>query len=192
MCAKNVINEPFVMINADDFYGRDAYKTASEFIDNNNDSFAIVGFNVLNTLTENGSVKRGVCTIKDNKLVELIESKIEKINGQIICEPLNNDNKFIVEDNTKVSMNMICFTPKIFNYIEKKFKYFLKKSDLLTSEFLIPDVLSMGIKENFCEVKVLNTTSVWVGVTYKKDKEMVVNYINKLINEGIYPNKLWD
>lgn len=192
MCAKSVINEPFTIINADDFYGFDAYKTASKFIDNNNDSFAIVGFNVINTLTENGSVKRGVCVVNNNKLVNLIESKIERIDGKNVCEPLNGSNKFIIEDNTKVSMNMICFTPKLFNYIEEKFKDFLNNSDLLTSEFLIPDVLSMGIKENFCEVEVLDTTSTWVGVTYKEDKDMVVNYIDKLIEDEIYPSKLWE
>ena len=198
MCAKNVINEPFVIINSDDFYGLDAYKSISNFIDKSKDNtkehFGLVGYNVINTLTNNGSVKRGVCFTKDDKLEELIESKIEKINNEIICEPLNGNNKFIVNTDTKVSMNMISFTPKIFKYIEDNFRNFLdsNKDNILNCEYLIPDVLTMGIKENFCDVEVVNTNSKWVGVTYKEDKEEVVSYINKLIEEGKYPNKLWN
>ena len=198
MCAKNVINEPFVIINSDDFYGLDAYKVISKFIDNSKDNtkehFGLVGYNVENTLTSNGSVKRGVCYAKNNKLDKLVESKIEKIGNKVICEPLNGDNKFIVDSDTKVSMNMISFTPKIFKYIEDNFREFLdsNKENMLTCEYLIPDVLSKGIKENFCDVEVVNTNSKWVGVTYKEDKEDVVSYINKLIEEGKYPNKLWD
>lgn len=198
MCAKNVINEPFAIINSDDFYGLDAYKSISNFIDKNKDNtkehFGLVGYDVINTLTNNGSVKRGVCFTKDAKLEELVESKIEKINNEIICEPLNGNDKFIVNSDTKVSMNMISFTPKIFKYIEDNFRNFLdsNKDNILNCEYLIPDVLTMGINENFCDVEVVNTNSKWVGVTYKEDKEEVVSYINKLIETGKYPNKLWD
>ena len=192
LSAKNVINEPFVMINSDDFYGKDAYKSISKFIDENKDNtkehFGLVGYDVINTLTENGSVKRGVCKINNGFLEELIESKIENINGEIVCEPLNGDSKFIVDKNTKVSMNMISFTPKVFNYIEDHFKEFLDKNkdNILTCEYLIPDILTMGINDNFCDVKVVNTNAKWVGVTYKEDKESVVNYINNLIENKEY------
>lgn len=192
LSAKNVINEPFVIINSDDFYGKDAYKSISKFMDlekdNTKEHFGMVGYNVINTLTENGSVKRGVCYTKDNKLVKLVESKIEEINNEIVCEPLNGDDKFIVDSNTKVSMNMISFTPKVFDYIEEHFKEFLDKNkdNMLTCEYFIPDILTMGIKDNFCDVEVVSTNAKWVGVTYKEDKENVVNYINDLIKNDEY------
>ena len=192
LSAKNVIDEPFVIINSDDFYGKDAYKSISKFIDlekdNTKEHFGMVGYNVINTLTENGSVKRGVCYTKDNKLVKLVESKIEEINNEIVCEPLNGDDKFIVDSNTKVSMNMISFTPKVFDYIEEHFKEFLDKNkdNMLTCEYFIPDILTMGIKDNFCDVEVVSTNAKWVGVTYKEDKENVVNYINDLIKNNEY------
>ncbi|MBQ6282478.1 MAG: nucleotidyltransferase [Bacilli bacterium] len=193
LCAKNVISEPFVMINSDDSYGYDAYKSISEFIDNGN-QFGLVGYNVINTLTENGSVKRGVCFTKNNKLENLIESKVEKKNGIIVCEPINGGEPFTISDDTKVSMNMIAFTPRIFDYIEKNFPKFLdsNKDNILKCEYLIPDVLALGIKENFCDVTVVSTTSKWVGVTYKEDKDSVVNYINVLIQNGEYPSNLWN
>ena len=196
LCAKNVINEPFVIINSDDFYGRDAYLRISEFLDQKNNTskeqFGLVGYNVVNTLTSNGSVKRGVCIIEDNKLIGLNESKIEEKNGVIECVSLIDDEEFTIEKDTKVSMNMMAFNPNIFNYLESKFKVFLENSDLEKDEYLIPDVLSTGIKENYCDVTVIPTTSKWVGVTYKEDKDSVVDYINNLIKEGEYPNKLWD
>lgn len=194
MCAKDVINEPFVIINSDDFYGYDAYKVISNFIDNNDSAIGLVAYDVINTLTSNGSVKRGVCFVKENKLEKLVESKIEKINDDIVCEPLNGDDSFNISKDAKVSMNMISFTPDIFGYIESRFSSFLEKNkdNLLNCEYLIPDVLAQGIKENFCDVIVVNTSSRWAGVTYKEDKDSVVSYINSLIENGEYPNKLWD
>ena len=192
LCAKNAINEPFVIINSDDFYGRDAYEVISSFIDNNK-SFGIVGYDVANTLTENGSVKRGVCFTKNNKLIKLVESKVERKDNKIVCEPLNAGNSFTISDDTKVSMNMMAFTPTIFNYIEEKFPLFLddSKDDMLKCEFLIPDIISSGIKDGFCEVYIVDTTSKWAGVTYKEDKDKVISYINSLIKNGEYKNNLW-
>ena len=193
LCAKGVINEPFVIINSDDFYGYDAYKTISKFIDNN-DCISLVGYDVVNTLTNNGSVKRGVCFTNGDKLEKIVESKVEKVNNEIVCQPLNGGEPFVIDEKTKVSMNMISFTPKIFDYIERNFTKFLdsNKDNLLNCEYLIPDVLALGIKEGFCDVTVVGTTSKWVGVTYKEDKESVVSYINSLIDSGEYPNKLWN
>ena len=193
LCAKGVINEPFVIINSDDFYGYDAYKTISKFIDNN-DCIGLVGYDVVNTLTNNGSVKRGVCFTNGDKLEKIVESKVEKVNNEIVCQPLNGGEPFVIDEKTKVSMNMISFTPKIFDYIERNFTKFLDsdKDNLLNCEYLIPDVLALGIKEGFCDVTVVGTTSKWVGVTYKEDKESVVSYINSLIDSGEYPNKLWN
>lgn len=195
MCAKDVINEPFVVINSDDFYGMDAYKVISEFIDNNKDKqnlFGIVGYNVLNTLTENGKVKRGVCNIKEDYLSSIDECEIGIENNIIKATSLVTNNTYEINKNTVVSMNMMYFTPIIFKYLEDNFKEFLSNNiDNIKSEYLIPEVLAKGIKEDFCNVKVINTKAVWAGVTYKEDKENVVNFINNEINNNIYPNKLW-
>lgn len=195
MCAKDVINEPFVVINSDDFYGMDAYKVISEFIDNNKDKqnlFGIVGYNVLNTLTENGKVKRGVCNIKEGYLSSIDECEIGIENNIIKATSLVTNNTYEIDKNTVVSMNMMYFTPVIFKYLEDNFKEFLSKNiDNIKSEYLIPEVLAKGIKEDFCNVKVINTKAVWAGVTYKEDKENVVKFINNEINNKVYPNKLW-
>ena len=199
MCAKDVINEPFAIINADDFYGNDAFKVVSNFLNTMNktdkEHFGLVGYKVINTLTENGSVKRGVCEVdSNNKLTDIKECSIEKINNDIIAKPLNNDKEFKIEEDTRVSMNMMAFSKDIFNYIESKFEKFLidNKDNIEKCEYLIPDVLKEGIDENYCDVEVLNTISKWVGVTYKEDKESVVNYIKEQIDKGEYSSKLWD
>jgi len=196
LCAKDAINEPFAIINADDFYGRDAYRVISEFMSNdknsNKEQFALVGYDVINTLTENGSVKRGVCVIEDGKLKSIRESKVEEKEGMIVAEELDTNELYEIGKDTKVSMNMMSFTPKIFKYIEDGFTEFLEKNiNKENSEYLIPNVIAKGIKEGFCDVEIINTTSRWVGVTYKEDKMSVVNYINSLIENGEYPNKLW-
>ena len=197
LCAKEVINEPFAIINADDFYGNNAYHVISEFmsIKNSGDKevFAIVGYDVINTLTENGSVKRGVCVIEDGYLKKIRESKVEEIDNNIVGEELNTGEKFNIQKDAKVSMNMMAFTPKIFKYIEDGFVNFLEENtnNKESCEYLIPNVITKGIEEGFCEVKIVDTTSKWVGVTYKEDKESVISYINSLIENNEYPNKLW-
>ena len=194
LCAKDVINESFAIINADDFYGNDAYRVISNFMDKSEgNDFAIVGYDVINTLTENGSVKRGVCKISNDRLINIDESIIEISNGLIKATSLVSGNSYLIEDDTKVSMNMMAFTPRIFKYIEDNFKEFLdeNKDNIEKCEFLIPTVLAKGINNNFCNVSVIDTTAKWAGVTYKEDKESVVNYINELIENKEYPNKLW-
>ena len=191
LCAKDAINEDFVIINSDDFYGRDAFEVASKYIDKNTNDVAIVGYMVKNTLTENGSVKRGILQMNNNKLEKIIESKIENINGEIVCEPLDGSNKFDVDDDTLVSMNMIVFPKNFINYIEENFEEFLNSADLLNDEYLIPDVISKSINNNVYDVLVEKTNSVWVGVTYKEDTQSVKDYIQNQINDGIYNNELW-
>lgn len=191
LCAKNVINEPFLMINSDDFYGYDAFKVASEFIENNDKNMAVVGYKVKNTITENGAVKRGVLKEENGTLLEIIESNIEKINEKIYATPLGTDDTKEITSNTKVSMNMISFLPNFFEFIERNFEDFLKNSDLEKDEYLIPDIVMKSIKENYSNVKVIDTNSKWVGVTYKEDKDIVINYINELITKGEYKENLW-
>lgn len=193
LSCKNVINEPFTIINADDFYGLDAYKKASEFISKNNGDYAMTGYAVKNTITENGKVKRGVCDISDGYVVKIVESEIEYTDNKYIATPLNGDDSFEISPDTIVSMNMFTFTPKIFDFLEKEFPKFLDKNkdNILKCEFLIPDLVFKQMKEENVKVEVLNTNSKWLGVTYKEDKNNVVNKLKELVDSGKYKKGLW-
>lgn len=194
-CCKDEVATPFAIINADDFYGRDAFMQIADFLRNTDENcYGLVGYRVKNTLTENGSVKRGICYAEDNYLTYIVESSIEKKDNKIIASPLNGKEPFEVFDDTLVSMNMLGFTPVIFNYLEKELIKFLNdpNTNLEKDEFLIPEVLQTSISEDNKKVKVLDTNAVWYGVTYKEDKDYVVNGIQTLIDNGIYPNNLWN
>jgi len=198
LCAKDYVNEPFAMINADDFYGRDAFIKAYNYLsnlDNNSNNYGMIGYRVSNTLTENGSVKRGVCEVDSNNYLKIItESKVENINGNITVSPLDGSDSFIVEDNTTVSMNFLLFTPTIFEYLEKLFPMFFEKNsdNLLTCEYLIPDVVSNLITCGEASMEVIKTSANWYGVTYKEDTPNVKNAILDMVNSGEYKNNLWD
>ena len=198
-CAKDAIHENFAIINADDFYGRDAFLKISEFFKNyqevpSQDSYGLVGYLVSNTLTENGSVKRGVCQKKGEYLDTLIESSVIREKDRIIASPLDGRDSFEVTEQDFVSMNMFGFTPSIFSYIESKMTTFFEqnKDSLEGCEFLIPDVLTELIQEGKATAKILTTNAKWMGVTYKEDKEEVVSRLKKLIEEGVYPEQLWE
>ena len=194
LASKNVINEPFAVINSDDFYGRDAFLVVANFLKStSSNSYGLVGYQVKNTLTENGSVKRGVCSSNNGYLTGIIESSIENKDGVIIASPLDGRDSFTMNSNDLVSMNMLGFTPTLYSYLEKKLVEFLDKNrnDLSSCEFLIPDVLTDAINESYATVSVLSTTAKWEGVTYKEDKDGVVKAIRKLIDEGVYPEDLW-
>ena len=197
LSAKEKINEPFAVINADDFYGRDAFKVIANFLKNNNkttkENYCLVGYQVENTLTENGSVKRGICEVNNDKLIRLTESSIIKENGIIKASPLDESEEFTVTSDTLVSMNMLGFNPSIFNYIENNMDEFFKanENNLEKCEYLIPDILTQAISENYAEVSVIPTIAKWIGVTYKEDKESVLNSLNNLIETGEYPQNLW-
>lgn len=196
LCCKDAVKEDFMIINADDFYGVDAYIVASSFLKQRRGEgeFGMVGYQVGNTVSENGSVKRGVCQANDGFLTEIVESTVEKKNGVFVAEPLSGEEPFEVSDDDLVSMNMLIFTPKIFEYLEEKFvEFFDKNNDNMESvEYLIPEVLRELIKEGRASVQIIPTNAVWKGITYKADKEDLVNSINKMIEEGIYPEKLWN
>lgn len=153
LCCKEKVHENFAMINSDDFYGRDAFIKAYEYlskVDESSSEYGMIGYKVANTLTENGSVKRGVCNVDNNGyLTNLTESKVERVNNEIIASPLDGSKAFTVKDDDTVSMNFLLFTPSIFNYIEEGFPEFFdnNKDNLLTAEYLIPDVLSNLIKK---------------------------------------------
>ncbi|MBE6160136.1 MAG: nucleotidyltransferase [Lactobacillales bacterium] len=196
LCCKDKVNEPFMIINADDFYGRDAFVKSANFLKSldADNKYGMVGYLVKNTITENGSVKRGVCEVEGNNLVKITESIVEKTEDGIVATPLNGSDAFMVSEDTTVSMNMLLFTPSIFKYIEDKFPKFLEenKNDLEKCEFLIPDVLLDAINEGFASTDVLKTTATWYGVTYKEDTENVRNSLRKLVEDGEYPNNLWE
>ncbi len=196
LSAKNYIHDNFAVINSDDFYGRDAYFVISDFLDKKFDvnTFCVVGYKISNTLSLNGSVKRGVCLQKDGYLTDLIESKVESVGDDIIAFPLNGVGAFKITPDTLVSMNMLGFNVSIFNYIEAKFPKFLSdnRDNILECEYLIPDTIFDGIKDGFCDVQLLSTNARWQGITYREDKQLVVDEINKLISAGVYPSKLWD
>ena len=198
LCSREFINEPFAMINADDFYGRDAFAKAYEYlskIDRSSNNYGMIGYKASNTLTENGSVKRGVCKVDNNDyLVSITESKVEREENIINAYPLNGNEPFVVNDNDTVAMNFLLFTPTIFKYLEEKFPIFLEKNkdNLITSEFLIPDVLTELVNEGTTTTKVINTSATWYGVTYREDVPGVRDAINNLVVAGEYNNNLWD
>ena len=196
-CAKDNIHEPFAIINADDFYGRDAYFKASEFLLNvektDKENYGMIGYIVKNTMSSIGSVKRGICEVENGYLKKLTESKVERKDGIIVAQPLSGKTPFTVSDDTTVSMNMLLFTPSIFSYIEKKLPKFLEenKDNAASAEFLIPDVLFEAIEDEVANVKVIGTTATWHGVTYKEDLNEVKDAINKLVENGEYNKTLW-
>lgn len=198
LCAKDYVNEPFAMINADDFYGRDAFVKAYDYlvnIDNSSSKYAMIGYKVANTLTENGSVKRGVCNVDENNyLTKITESKVERENGVITASPLDGANSFVVDDNDTVSMNFLLFSPTIFNYIEEGFPLFFdeNKDSMDKAEYLIPEVLSDLINTNRATCEVIKTTASWYGVTYREDTPSVKDAIKNMVNDGEYSNNLWN
>ena len=194
LVAKNHIRENFAMINADDFYGREAFVKACEFLKTNSDNeFGIIGYKAVNTLTSNGSVKRGVCNIIDGKLVSIEESSLVKQGDVIHCTSLVDNHDYDIEFNTLVSMNMLLFTPKVFEYLEKDFvEFFDNLEDEQKGEFYIPMVLDKHIKSNEITVEVIETDSVWYGVTYKEDKQDVKDAVNRMIKNGEYNSNLWE
>lgn len=193
-CAKDNIREPFLVINADDFYGRDAFIVAKNFIEKSSPKeYATIGYEAIKTMTENGSVKRGVIATQDNNLKSITESSIIKDGDKIKCTPLNGSKEFYINNQDLVSMNMLVFDPTIFPYLEGKMNLFFKENanNLEKCEFLIPDVLDEANKEGYAKVKVLHTNATWYGVTYKEDTELVRNSIKRLVEEKEYPENLW-
>ena len=196
--ARDLIREDFIMINGDDFYGRDAYEVAYKFLaslpKNSVGKYANVAFKVCNTMTENGSVKRGVCFEDDHQnLTKLVESSIERNKeGKIIATPLESGEPFIVEEDTPVSMNLFCFNKDLINHLKERFPSWLKEhGNELKSEYLIPSVVDELVHEGKASLKLLSTDSVWFGVTYKEDKPGVVKALKELVKKGEYKEGLY-
>jgi hypothetical protein len=196
LMGKDVINEPFAVINADDFYGRDSFevlgKALTDMTGKSND-YCMIGYRVGNTLSESGSVARGVCaTNADGYLTTVVErTAIERVAGEIQFKD-ENDATVVLAENTPVSMNMWGFTPDYFQYSEDFFINFLKEQmGNLKSEYFIPLMVNELVNNGTARVKVLDTTSKWFGVTYAADRQSVVDKIQDLVNAGEYPAKLF-
>lgn len=195
LVAKNVISEPFCAINADDFYGEGAYRIMADFLNNSvqEQTFSMIGYQLKNTLSEHGSVSRGMCTVNGNdNLVKIVETHNIFKKGGAAVTSAEDGSETPLTGNERVSMNFWGFHPSIFKTLESKFVQFLKTEiNKPKSEMYIPSVVFEMIEDNEAEVKVLKANSPWFGVTYKEDKPIVVNKINALIEEGVYPAKLW-
>lgn len=196
LMGKDAIKEPFAVINADDFYGRESFAILADALTamvGKKDEYCMIGYRVGNTLSESGAVARGVCAVDaDDNLTTVVErTHIERINGEVKYKD-ENDQFVAIADNTPVSMNMWGFTPDYFDYSESFFKEFLKQNaDNIKAEFFIPLVVNDLINSNTIKLKVLDTPSKWFGVTYAADRPEVVAKINALIEAGEYPAKLW-
>ncbi len=195
LCAQPVINEPFAVINADDFYGQDAFQKAYDFLVNkaNEQTYALVGYQLENTLSENGSVSRGVCEVDaDNNLVQINERlKVYEEAGQIVYEEADGS-KHPIGDTAKASMNFWCFAPSLFPFLQEEFRKFLQQSGQeLKAEFLIPYSADRFIKDGKGVIKVIPTAAQWFGVTYKEDAPVVKQRLEAEIAAGKYPQSLW-
>lgn len=195
LMAKDVINEPFAIVNADDFYGRGAYQQVFDFVaeSTNEHEYAMVGYALNNTLSEHGTVSRGVCeTDADNNLVNIVERTKIGYEGEKVFF-YEGDDKTELTGTEPVSMNFWAFKPNYFNYLEQSFLEFLKeKGTEMKSEFYFNAVVDNLIKKEIASTKVIKTDAKWFGVTYKEDKPLVQEKLNNLIKDGIYPEKLWE
>ena len=198
LMGKSVINEPFAVINADDFYGADAYRVIGEYLSGLADEkghYCMVGYEVNKTLSENGTVSRGVCSINDEGFLSSIveRTKIERnAEGQIVFHDLGEDE--VLAENTPVSMNLFGFTPDYFDHSEAYFREFLADPVTqanLKAEFFIPLMVNNLIGNGTAKLKVLSTTANWFGVTYQADKPQLMAKIEELIEAGVYPRNLW-
>ena len=199
LCAEDVVaGDSFAVINADDFYGADAYARAAEFIKSAEKAegahYCMIGYRLGNTLTDNGSVARGVCQTDDNGMLETIveRTKIFKEENGASFEDENGE-KVMLPNDTVVSMNMWGFTSSVFSGLKEQFDLFLNDADRepLKSECYLPNVVGSLKNDGKCDVKVIETTARWYGVTYHDDKPGVVASINALIDSGEYPRGLW-
>jgi len=195
LMAKECINEPFAVINADDYYGVEAFTTMADFLTNTitEEEYGMVGYQLSNTISENGFVSRGVCATNNNEhLTTVIErTHIEKLADGIAYK---EDEKWTpISGETTVSMNFWGFTPHVFNHLDDQFRSFLAEAGQeLKSEFFIPSVVAKIIDGGKTNVKVLKSNAQWFGVTYREDKDKAAKAILDLVEQGVYPAKLWN
>ncbi len=198
LSCRHLVSNPFAVINADDFYGAEAFSLLYSFLKGSTFTdryhYGMVGYRLKNTLTSHGTVSRGICEVdKEGKLLSIQErTKIQRKENQI--QYTEDDQHWIsLPENSITSLNCWGFTPDIFYEIEKDFKEFLQKTSHLTqAELYLPTVIDHLMKKGYCDVKVLPTSEKWYGVTYQEDREEVVSSIREKIKAGIYPENLWN
>lgn len=196
--AKSVIHEPFGVINADDYYGVESFRQLANFLidsqSSNSQDYAVIAYYLRNTLSDHGTVNRGVCNVgEDGYLKDVKECVKIKRDADNIIRYAEGDVVNVLDENTLVSMNMWGFLPSYFSYCDELFAEFLNnEGNKLTSEFYIPSLIDTLIKRNVLNVSVIDTESDWFGVTYQEDKPFVMNKIKELIDNKIYPNRLWE
>lgn len=196
LCARDLLNEPFLLINGDDFYGKESFKIAADFLreECKDDTYGIPAYRLENVLSDAGTVKRGICNIEEESLVDIKETfEIERDeNGVINGVTWDGESMNDIPDGALVSMNMFCIHPSVFENFDKRFDEFLKNNeDELKGEFLLPIEFSNLIDQNIIEMKVLETPSTWFGVTYPEDAEIVRTKLKELVEKGDYPANLW-
>lgn len=197
LCCNNLVKEPFAVINADDYYGKEAFRIVADFLKNpsyKNNQYCMAGFILGNTLSENGAVTRGICKANDKGvLVDIVETSGIVPEGDHASTKNSAGEDIVIDLQSVVSMNMWGFKPELFSYLESGFVTFLSKveGNELKKEYLLPTVVGDLVKENKVEVSVLRSEDHWFGVTYKEDKEVVVKSIKALIDKGDYPIKLF-
>ncbi|WP_297447613.1 sugar phosphate nucleotidyltransferase [uncultured Alistipes sp.] len=198
MGAEAIGDEPFAVINADDFYGDDAYRTMADYLRSvagQKNHYCMVGYEIRNTLSEHGAVSRGVCGVDRNgNLTSMVErTRIERREDGRIAYEDERGEWVPMADDTPVSMNMFGFTPDYFDYSEKYFSTYLKDNiDNPKSEFYIPTMVNKLVSDGKAQLRVLRSSARWFGVTYKEDRPAVVERIAKLVEAGVYPAKLWE
>lgn len=201
LCCKDVVNEPFAVINADDYYGKQAFQEIYNQLTSQGDDekyqYAMVGYELVNTMTDHGHVARGVCATDDQgRLVDIHErTRIEKRGDHGAYTEDDGATWVTLPGDTVVSMNLWGFTPSILEELDRRFASFLDRevpSNPLKCEYFLPFVVDELLKEDKAQVKVLKSKDRWYGVTYKEDKETVVQAIRRMKEQGLYPEKLWE
>ncbi len=193
LVARNKINEPFAVINADDFYGEEAFKLMNDFLHNDitENHYSMVGYVLKNTLSDNGYVSRGVCGMKDGKLERVVEhTEIYKVGKR--AEFNDSGVRKSIDVNSLVSMNFWGFHPSIFDELEREFiEFVIENKDNPKAEYFIPLIVTSLLKQNKIDIRVLQSSDKWFGITYKEDKDIVVKFIQDLIRKDVYPQELW-
>lgn len=190
-CAQDYIDDDFIIINSDDFYGYDSFLQASKFLDSKNEDYMSVNYPFYVTMSKYGKVKRGVVKEDNGYVKEIIESEISVIGDKIIASSLVDGDIFEIEKDTPVAVNFFAFRKSFLNVLNQEFDKFIHGDIDLKSEFLLPDILKCGLAEKKFKVRCATSKSKWIGMTYKEDEEDVKKSINELISLGEYPNNLW-
>ena len=194
LSARDVVDDNFVVINADDFYGRESFIKIADYlknVDKSSKKYSMVSYKLINTMSDYGSVSRGICNVDNGKLVDINErTNIVKKDGNLVYI---DEGEHLIDKDALVSVNFWGFTPSMFEDAYKYFiEFFKSNSDLSKKEFYLPTVVKNSIEEGIASVSVLESESKFSGMTYKEDREELSRYICELVNNGIYPNNLWD